>query len=76
MVTLHLLSLSTLFFFHAKKTLDRERPFSLALRVVSLFSCLSRVISLIPVKKYTGMPDTAPITSVHPRPIHSGSSLY
>ena len=25
----------------AKKSLDRERPFSLALRVVSLFSCLS-----------------------------------
>ena len=27
----------------AKKSLDRERPFSLALRVVSLFSCLSRL---------------------------------
>ena len=27
--------------FHAKKSLDRERPFSLALWVVSLFSCLS-----------------------------------
>ena len=31
------------FSFHAKKSLDRERPFSLALRVVSLFSCLSRL---------------------------------
>ena len=29
------------FSFDAKKSLDRERPFSLALRVVSLFSCLS-----------------------------------
>ena len=27
--------------FDAKKSLDRERPFSLALRVVSIFSCLS-----------------------------------
>ena len=27
----------------AKKSLDRERPFSLALRVVSLLSCLSRL---------------------------------
>ena len=31
------------FSFDAKKSLDRERPFSLALRVVSLFSCLSRL---------------------------------
>ena len=31
------------FSFHAKKSLDRERPFSLALRVVYLFSCLSRL---------------------------------
>ena len=31
------------FSFHAKKSLDRERPFSLAVRVVSLFSCLSRL---------------------------------
>ena len=31
------------FSFHAKKSLDRERPFSLALRVVSLFSCLSHL---------------------------------
>ena len=29
------------FSFDAKKSLDRERPFSLALRVVSIFSCLS-----------------------------------
>ena len=27
----------------ARKSLDRERPFSLALRVVSLLSCLSRL---------------------------------
>ena len=31
------------FSFDAKKSLDRERPFSLALRVVSLFSFLSRL---------------------------------
>ena len=31
------------FSFDAKKSLDRERPFSLALLVVSLFSCLSRL---------------------------------
>ena len=31
------------FSFDAKKSLDRERPFSLALQVVSLFSCLSRL---------------------------------
>ena len=31
------------FGFQAKKSLDREKPFSLALRVVSLFSCLSRL---------------------------------
>ena len=31
------------FSFDAKKSLDRERPFSLALRVVSLFSCLSHL---------------------------------
>ena len=31
------------FSFDAKKSLDRERPFSLALRVVSPFSCLSRL---------------------------------
>ena len=31
------------FSFHAKKSLARERPFSLAVRVVSLFSCLSRL---------------------------------
>ena len=31
------------FSFHAKKSLDRERPFSLALWLVSLFSCLSRL---------------------------------
>ena len=31
------------FSFDAQKSLDRERPFSLALRVVSLFSCLSRL---------------------------------
>ena len=31
------------FSFHAKKSLDRERPFSLALRVVSLFLCLARL---------------------------------
>ena len=31
------------FSFYAKKSLDRERPFSLALRVVSLFPCLSRL---------------------------------
>ena len=31
------------FSFDAKKSLDRERPFSLALRVVSLFLCLSRL---------------------------------
>ena len=31
------------FSFDAKKSLDREGPFSLALRVVSLFSCLSRL---------------------------------
>ena len=30
------------FRFHTKKSLDRERPFSLALRVVSLLLCLSR----------------------------------
>ena len=30
------------FSFYAKKSLDRERAFFLALRVVSLFSCLSR----------------------------------
>ena len=74
MVTFHLLSLSILQF-SRQKTLDRERPFSLALRVVSLFSCLSR-LPLIPVKKYTGMPDTAPITYVYPRPINSGSNLH
>ena len=33
------------FVFQAKKSLDREKPFSLALRVVSLFSCLSRLAS-------------------------------
>ena len=31
------------FSFDAKKSLERERPFSLALRVVSLLSCLSRL---------------------------------
>ena len=31
------------FSFDAKKSLDREGPFSLALQVVSLFSCLSRL---------------------------------
>ena len=31
------------FSFDAQKSLDRERPFSLSLRVVSLFSCLSRL---------------------------------
>ena len=31
------------FSFHAKKSLDRKRPFSLGLRVVSLLSCLSRL---------------------------------
>ena len=31
------------FSFYAKKSLERERPFSLALRVVSLLSCLSRL---------------------------------
>ena len=36
-----------LFSFHAKKSLDRERPFSLALRVVSLLSCLSRRAPLV-----------------------------
>ena len=35
------------FSFDAKKSLDRERPFSLALRVVSLFSCLSRLALLV-----------------------------
>ena len=39
MVTFHLLSLSTLQF-SRQKTLDQKRPFSLALRVVSLFSYL------------------------------------
>ena len=29
--------------FHAKKSLDREKKFSLAFRVVSLLSCLSRL---------------------------------
>ena len=31
------------FGFQAKKSLDREKPFSLALRVASLFSCLARL---------------------------------
>ena len=31
------------FSFHAKKSLARERPFSPAVRVVSLYSCLSRL---------------------------------
>ena len=31
------------FGFQAKKSLDLEKPFSLALRVVSLFSCLARL---------------------------------
>ena len=39
-------SLSTLQF-HAIKSLDRESPFSLASRVVSLLSCLSRLAPLV-----------------------------
>ena len=35
------------FSFHAIKSLDRESPFSLALRVVSLLSCLSRLAPLV-----------------------------
>ena len=35
------------FSFDAKKSLDRERPFSPALREVSLFSCLSRLAQLV-----------------------------
>ena len=35
------------FSFHAKKSLDRKRPFSLGLRVVSLLSCLSRLAPLV-----------------------------
>ena len=39
-VMFHVLDLSTLQFL-CQKSLDRERPFSLVLRVVSLFSCFS-----------------------------------
>ena len=35
------------FSFYAKKSLDRVRPFSLALQVVSLFSCLSNLAPLV-----------------------------
>ena len=41
------------FSFHAKKTLDQKRPFSLALRVVSLFSYLPSDITH-PCKKIYG----------------------
>ena len=34
---------SLFFSFYAKKSVDHERPFSVAVRVVSLFSCLSRL---------------------------------
>ena len=52
MVTFHLLSLSTLQF-SRQKTLDQKRPFSLALRVVSLFSYLPSDITH-PCKKIYG----------------------
>ena len=48
-VTIHVLGLSTLQFLRQKieKSVDREKPFPLALRVVSLFSCLSNLAPLV-----------------------------